>query len=209
MAPTEARRSGLKQERSREARRKLARAANDLWTERGFDDTSVSEICRAAGIPRANFYFYFSSREDLLLELGLQGVESVGRAMPDALAQPSTDDALRHIVDAFARIAKSTPKPLLARTILQLMTHTDDWTATRGHQKGFYLFLVDLVALAKERGELGDGIREIEVAQTLGAVVREGLLTWAREQVGPLALEELLYRRMRIVLNGARVPLQP
>jgi AcrR family transcriptional regulator len=209
MPAAETRRSGLKQERSREARRKLARAANQLWAEKGFEDTSVSEICRVAGIPRANFYFYFPSREDLLLEMGLQGVESVGEAMGAALDQETTDEALRRVVDAFVRIATATPKPLLARIILQLMTRAEDWTATRGDQRGFYMFLTDLVALAHERGELGDGIREVEVAQALGAVLREGLLVWAREQVGDRSLDEILYRRMRIVLNGASLPLHP
>jgi AcrR family transcriptional regulator len=207
MPPAETRRTSLKQERSREARRRLARAATELWAHQGFEETSVSEICRAAGIPRANFYFYFPSREDLLLELGLRGVESVGGAMTEALAEATTDDSLRRIVEAFTRIAHAVPKPLLARTILELMTRTEEWTATRGDRRGFYLFLLDFVALVEARGELGDGVRPVEVAQALGAVLREGLLVWAREQVGDLPLEELLYRRMRIVLNGAQVPL--
>jgi AcrR family transcriptional regulator len=207
MPATEPRRSTLQQERSREARRKLAHAANRLWASKGFDETSVSEICQAAGIPRANFYFYFQSKDDLLFELGLEAIEGVAAAARKAIDGRSTDDALRTIVAAFARQAQRTPKPLLDRTIIQLMSRTERWADTRGDRPSFYQHLVHLVALAQEHGEIAEGITTAEIAQTLGATLREGLLIWARGQTGKAELDQLLYRRLRMILNGAAVPL--
>jgi AcrR family transcriptional regulator len=207
MPATEPRRSTLQQERSREARRRLAHAANRLWASKGFDETSVSEICQAAGIPRANFYFYFQSKEDLLFELGLEAIEGVASATREATDGRSTDDALRTIVAAFARQAQLTPKPLLDRTIIQLMSRTERWAETRGDRPSIYRHLVRLAELAQERSEIAAGVTVDEVAQTMGAVLREGLLVWARGQVGKAKLDELLYRRLRMILNGAAVPL--
>lgn len=210
MPATEPRRSStLQQERSREARRKLAHAANRLWIEQGFDKTSVSQICQAAGIPRANFYFYFESKEDLLLELGLQAVEGVAAATREAVDGRPTDQALRTIVAAFARQSQLTPKPLLDRTIVQMISRTDRWADARGDVPGFYRHLVRLVELADERGEIAAGTTVGEVAQTMGAALREGLLVWARGQVGDAKLDDMLHRRLRMILNGAAVPLDP
>lgn len=207
MPATEPRRSTLQQERSREARRKLAHAANRLWAAQGFEKTSVSQICQAAGIPRANFYFYFQSKEDLLFELGVEAVEGVAAASEEAIDGRSTDEALRKLVAAFARQAQGTPKALLDRTIIQMMSRSERWADARGDRPGFYRHLVRLVELAHERGEIADGTTVAEVAQTLGAALREGLLVWARGQVGEAKLDELLYRRLRMILNGAAVPL--
>ena len=46
------RRSLLKRERSLDTRRKLVRAAARLWSEKGYDTTTVEEICSAAGVGR-------------------------------------------------------------------------------------------------------------------------------------------------------------
>ncbi|MBO0732310.1 MAG: helix-turn-helix transcriptional regulator, partial [Acidimicrobiaceae bacterium] len=68
------RRTALAQDRSKQTRRRLVRAALQLWTERGFDrgveETTVDEIVRAAGVTKGTFYFHFAHKEDILLELG-------------------------------------------------------------------------------------------------------------------------------------------
>ena len=48
-------------------------AAEQLWTERGFDKTTVNDVCEAAGVTVGAFYFHFAKKEDLLVELALQG----------------------------------------------------------------------------------------------------------------------------------------
>src|SRR6202034_325826 len=73
-ARTPRRRSGLHQERSRQTRQRLVRAALELWTERGFEsgveDTTVEEIVGAAGVTKGTFYFHFARKEEILLEMG-------------------------------------------------------------------------------------------------------------------------------------------
>jgi AcrR family transcriptional regulator len=43
--------------------------AEALLTERAFDDISIEELARGAGISRPTFYFYFSSKDEVLLAL--------------------------------------------------------------------------------------------------------------------------------------------
>lgn len=50
-----------------QTKRDILRAAVDLITEHGFDQTSMKQIARAAGIGDATIYKYFPTKEKLLL----------------------------------------------------------------------------------------------------------------------------------------------
>jgi AcrR family transcriptional regulator len=45
----------------------IAETAVTLFTERGYDETTVEDVCAVAGISRTSFFRYFRSKEDVLL----------------------------------------------------------------------------------------------------------------------------------------------
>lgn len=51
--------------KSEEKRREILRAAVDLFTEKGYDGTSVDDIARAAGVSKQTVYSHFGSKEAL------------------------------------------------------------------------------------------------------------------------------------------------
>jgi AcrR family transcriptional regulator len=55
--------------RGRERREQLIRAAAQLFAERGYHPTSVADIVEHLGVGKGVFYWYFSSKEELLGEL--------------------------------------------------------------------------------------------------------------------------------------------
>src|SRR3546814_21010658 len=65
------RRASYQRARSHETKRALVQAAMALWRTNGYATTTVADICRAAGVSRALFYFYFPAKEDILFEVGL------------------------------------------------------------------------------------------------------------------------------------------
>lgn len=46
-----------------ETQQKILKTGYALIASRGFSDVSLSEIARAAGVPKSSFYYYFSSKE--------------------------------------------------------------------------------------------------------------------------------------------------
>jgi len=48
---------------------KIIEAAATIINEKGFNNTGIQEILRAADVPKGSFYFYFRSKEDFGLEL--------------------------------------------------------------------------------------------------------------------------------------------
>lgn len=49
-------------------RNKVAKAAIQLFTAHGFDDTYVEEITRHAGVAKGTFYTFFAKKEDVLVD---------------------------------------------------------------------------------------------------------------------------------------------
>jgi AcrR family transcriptional regulator len=56
-------------QRGRDRREQLLACAARLFAERGYHPTSVSDIVESLGVGKGVFYWYFSSKEELLTEL--------------------------------------------------------------------------------------------------------------------------------------------
>lgn len=67
--------------RGEDTRRALLGAAERLFADKGYHDTTVPEIVKAAGVGHGTFYEYFGSRRDILLALIEQAFAS-GRRRP-------------------------------------------------------------------------------------------------------------------------------
>src|SRR5712692_6963553 len=57
--------------RAEETRRRILDAALELFRERGFDSTSTRQIARRAGVANGAAYYYFRSKEEMVLALYL------------------------------------------------------------------------------------------------------------------------------------------
>ena len=57
-------------------------AAVTLFADKGFDETTVDEVARAAGVSRRSFFRYFSSKSDLMG----QGIVTYGDMITEAIA---------------------------------------------------------------------------------------------------------------------------
>jgi AcrR family transcriptional regulator len=64
----------------------LVQAAMALWRTNGYAKTTVADICRAAGVSRALFYFYFPAKEDVLFEVGLLSTRAAQKTVHQNLA---------------------------------------------------------------------------------------------------------------------------
>lgn len=81
----------------------LSHIALQLFLDRGFDETTVDDIARAAGIGRRTFFRYFASKNDLPwgdFETLLTGMRGHLHSLPPEL---SLSDALRLAVIEFNR----------------------------------------------------------------------------------------------------------
>jgi AcrR family transcriptional regulator len=55
----------------------MCRTAAQLFRDRGYDATSVSDVARALGLTKAGLYHHFESKEALLFEIMMYGLDRV------------------------------------------------------------------------------------------------------------------------------------
>jgi TetR/AcrR family transcriptional regulator, cholesterol catabolism regulator len=82
-------------QRGRERREQLITCAAKLFAERGYHPTSVSDIVEALGVGKGVFYWYFSSKEELLAELLKSSNHSLRKRQQEAIGDES--DPVRRI----------------------------------------------------------------------------------------------------------------
>jgi len=72
--------------RGQERREQLIVCAARLFAERGYHPTSVADIVAALGVGKGVFYWYFTSKEELLGEILEDALRSMRMAQRDAIA---------------------------------------------------------------------------------------------------------------------------
>lgn len=58
---------------------KITKVSIELFQRKGFTETSVQDICDTLGVTKGTFYHYFTSKEELLLDIHLGYIESILR----------------------------------------------------------------------------------------------------------------------------------
>jgi len=87
-------------------RAEMCRTAAQLFRDRGYDATSVSDVARALGMTKAGLYHHFESKEALLFEILTYGLDRVrDEVVVPARAIADPEERLRQIVVRHACIA--------------------------------------------------------------------------------------------------------
>jgi AcrR family transcriptional regulator len=203
-AATTPRRSGLVQTRSRDTRRKLIEAALAIWNEREFEEafeaTTVAAIARAAGVSKGTFYFHFSSKQEILLEMAWGTARRMVEEA-DAGIRRGTPmfDLVDQLMRSMARRVSGTPKALVFRVVGEWSHLSPDVVA---RPAGVGVGFEAVIRYGQDRGSLPDELDPYEVAALLHAATLDALVRWSSSGQSAAALRENLCRRADVILRG-------
>lgn len=202
-------RSRLAQERSRDTRQSIIRAALELWAERGYatgvEDTKAEEIAARAGVSKATFYLHFARKDDILLETGWMTTKVFYEDTLKALVEGGTAEAV--IDDVTVRLCRrmdKVPRPVLQRILraqANSATGQREWEASGEHygfQRGFALIFLQ----AQQDGGLPQTITAASLAAMFEAMLYSSLREWAYDENSDLLT--MLRERFAVLLAGAR-----
>lgn len=165
--PTE----GLRQRKRRETLQRITDAGICLFIDKGYEATTIDEITAAAGISRRTFFYYFKSKDDILLSLQ----SGMGAMIADAVrSAPEGKRPLDAIRDAAVAICASVPTDDMI-IIDRLMRSSDAVQARK--QVSYVQHEQSLFAALRERWPE----RSSEMALRLVAMVAIGAIRLSTE----------------------------
>ncbi len=97
-------RAGNIEEHKELTRGQILEAAQDLFSEHGYQDTSLGDIAAFVGIGRTTLYEYFKDKEDLLASLVDETLPEVFKEMAEQL--DTSDSFLDQLADLAVRLTE-------------------------------------------------------------------------------------------------------
>lgn len=109
-APDE--KEGLRERKRRQMLQRIAEVGLDLFLSKGYGATTLDEIAEAAGISRRTFFYYFKSKDDVLLAHLGGYVEALRASVVENSAAGTPVDVARNALLKFS--AGSQPSRAIA-----------------------------------------------------------------------------------------------
>ncbi len=143
-----------------------------MFSSKGYDATSVREICAAAGITKPTLYHFYGSKEGVYRAIVEGALE---RFRVDMVRAVGTQGALRDRLVRMARayVEAGVREPDLARFVMALI-HNPPRSAPATDFVGFYQAILDELARAVDaavaRGEIAPGPTDVRLLVFMGAL---------------------------------------
>ena len=197
------RRASYQQARSVETKRSLIQAAMALWRANGYANTTVADICRAAGVSKALFYFYFPRKEDVLFDVGVLSTQSAQRTVHDMLTKPYEVPAVIHAaLTTLERSMARNPRELIIETILEGYRHEHRiLSGEESGDPGLGMFS-ELFDKARQDGKLPTDADVHHLAYLAGTLVSEGARHWAAGSFGDRSFTDVVGADIAAVVAG-------
>jgi len=201
-------RSLLAQERSRDTRQAIIKAALGLWSERGYaagaDDPTAEEIADRAGVSKATFYLHFARKDDILLETAWVTTKVFYEdALQALLRGVPVDEALDDVTVRLCRRIEKVPRVVQRRILRAQATSAEpqrqpDDADHFGFDRGFAL----IFQRAQQAGELPRTVTAAALGGMFEAMLYASLREWAHDEAADLLA--VLRTRFAVLLAGAR-----
>jgi AcrR family transcriptional regulator len=182
-----------------ETRERIVSAAIRLFTQKGFESTTVDEIAEAADVAKGTFFNYFPRKEAVLDALGEQVIQEMEEVTRALLAQPGTAPEKIHRFASEITSRHSNNREL-SRVFVQRMLSNfqEPIHSTAGRIRELLRSLI-------EQGQAAGEIRQLDAARA-SAVIQGAaigtLFAWFCCEPGSFDLEDELQERISIILEG-------
>jgi AcrR family transcriptional regulator len=200
------RRASFQRARSHQTKRDLVQAAMALWRTNGYAKTTVADICRAAGVSRALFYFYFPAKEDVLFEVGLLSTRAAQKTVGEMLKRDYDvavviGQALRSLERSMAR----NPRDLIIETILEGYRQEQRVLAGDRPDDTDADMFGELFAKAQADGKLAPHVDVTHLSRLAQMHVSEGVRHWALGSFGDRAFADVVAGDIAALITGFNV----
>ncbi|MCM3878998.1 MAG: TetR/AcrR family transcriptional regulator [Vicinamibacterales bacterium] len=152
---------------------RILSTALDLFAVKGYDATSVREICEAADITKPTLYHFYGSKDGVLRALVNSGFDRFRRLVDSALETPGTFRDKAKLV-ARGLFTSATEQPRYWRFMHSIVWAPSGTSPKTADCQAFYEGVVGALEAAAldavKRGEISPGPMNIRMLILMGAI---------------------------------------
>lgn len=182
---------------------KLLSVAVDVFSQRGYDVTSIENLSRASGLSKSSIYHHVDSKEHLLrlaLERALDPLLAMTRD-PEALSGRALD-RLQFVIRGVVQLLSDRLPYVTLLLRVHGNTQTEIWALRE--RRAFDAFASDLVQQAIDEGDLRSDLDSLVTARLIFGMINS-LIEWHNPAREPNA-QALATRVIELVFDGVRIP---
>jgi AcrR family transcriptional regulator len=170
-----------------DARERIVTAALQLFSERGYDETTVAEIAQQAGLTKSTFHRHFPDKRDVLAA----GQEALSRLLAEGIAAAPEDASPLDAVAEGLRRASGAFQPERATLVAAVIA-----TSAELQERAALKQVGMAAAMASALGARGVAGPVAALAAEIGALaLKQGFATWvasgATQDLGALMCAEV------------------
>ena len=142
-------------------RQRLIRAALELFTTRGYHDTTTAQIAKKAGIAEGTIYRHFASKQHLVNELYRAAQRWAARVVQETARDPEAGTARAQLTAvALGLVEGATQETAIVKLgLLEPLSVLDD--ESRKTERDFRMALERIVAEGKAQGTVRAGAVDV------------------------------------------------
>lgn len=185
----------------KEVKEKIRQVSIRLFEQQGFTETSIQHIVEALDVTKGTFYYYFATKEQLLMEIHLL---YIGQLLERQQQIEQTDEPFAAKVERTIRllitdIVEYGPS---GRVFMREIRHLEEENAdeVKRQREQFRLNIEKLIAEGAAQGEFRSDLRPDMIAFAI-----LGVANWSYQWFNPhgeVSAEELAAIYSKMVLNG-------
>ncbi len=193
--------TGLREQKKQKTRKALLESAVKLFGERGYEQTSMASLARAAGIGKSTIYTYFKAKSEIFIAFCEEGLEHVYRELADKTDHE--DDLVDQLIGIFmADFRFVTRNRDFGRLYLREIIFPGEFNGirSRGLDSRYIDLLISIFKICQKRGELR---RDLELTFVAGHFFALYLISVSSWYSGRLQTEEDVKEGMTILFRQA------
>lgn len=182
-------------------REQLTRQSIQLFEEKGFSSTSVQDIVDSLGVTKGTFYYYFTSKETLLMDIHLRYIDDLlDRQNSILTSDNSCRQKLVKIIEMLIYDIQTQGSKV--RVYFREMRHltAENAAAIKDKRRTFHLHIEQII---REGMTIGEFQADLDPKITTFAIL--GVTNWSYEWFNPagnVSAEELAVMYTKFILQG-------
>jgi len=186
-------------------REEILQAAKRLFAEQGFRETNLNDVAELLGIRRQAFYYYFSSKEDILIELVTRAGRAVDSAQELLDSSLAPLDKLRELIKVHVRETLSDADIFRVQLDEVPKLQSARGEALRKEQEAYMQRVADVIAAGQQDGSVMQ-MPSSALARLIIGMSTE-VVRWFDAGAG-LSIEEMADYVAQVAINGVRADIR-